>query len=47
MAGTSKYAKKFGVGYAFQVVEDFPSEPHDIRVDSVIDDSLEHPQYWS
>ncbi len=44
MAGTGKYATKFGVAYAFQIVEDLPNEPHDIRVNGVIDDSLEHPQ---
>jgi len=43
MAEASKPATKFGVAYAFQVVEDLPSEPHDIRVNGVIDDSLEHP----
>jgi len=43
MAEASKYATKFGVAYAFQIAEDLPSEPHDIRIDSVIDDSLERP----
>jgi len=43
MAGASKHATKFGVAYAFQIAEDLPSEPHDIRIDGVIDDSLEHP----
>jgi len=37
MAGADKYAKKFGIAYTFQVVEDLPSEPHDIRVNSIID----------
>jgi len=43
MADAYKRAMKIGVAHAFQVVEDLPSEPHDIRVDSVIDDSLEYP----
>jgi len=44
MAAADMRATKFGVAYAFQVVEDLPSEPHDIRVDGIIDDSPERPQ---
>jgi len=40
MADAYMRAMKIGVAHAFQVVEDLPSEPHDIHVDSVIDDSL-------
>jgi len=43
MAGAAKRAMKIGVAYAFQIAEDLPSEPHDIRVNSIIDDSLEQP----
>lgn len=39
MAEANKSALKLGIAYAFQVVESLPSEPHDIRLDAVVDDS--------
>jgi len=42
MADADKHATKFGIAYVFQVTEDLPSEPHDIRIDGIVDDSLEH-----
>jgi len=40
MAGAGKDAMKLGIAHAFQVVEDLPSEPHDIRVDAVVSDCV-------
>ena len=40
MANASATARKLGIAYAFQVVKDLPSEPHDIRLTGVIDDCL-------
>lgn len=31
---------KIGVGHGFQIVADLPSEPHDIRLDSVVTDDV-------
>ena len=31
-----------GIAHAFQVVDDLPSEPHDVPLARVVDDSLEH-----
>lgn len=39
MAEAKGGARKIGIAYGFQVVEDLPSEPHDIRLTSVICDS--------
>lgn len=39
MAGADKRARKLGIAYSFQVVECLPSEPHDICLDAVVDDS--------
>jgi len=36
MVEADKRALKLGVAYAFQVLENLPSEPHDIGVDSVV-----------
>lgn len=36
----SAKATKIGVGYEFQLVDDIPSEPHDVPVDYVITQSL-------
>ena len=37
-----KGALKLGIAHAFQVVDDLPSEPHDVPLAGVVDDSLEH-----
>ena len=39
LAGASRDAPKYGIAHAFQIVDDLPSEPHDIRLTGVIDDS--------
>ena len=39
LAEAPKDAVKLGIAYAFQVVDDLPSEPHDIPLAGVIDDS--------
>ena len=39
LADAQKDAVKLGVAHAFQVVDDLPSEPHDILLTGVIDDS--------
>jgi len=38
MAGADKGALKLGIAHAFQVMEHLPGEPHDIRLDGLIDD---------
>ena len=37
-----KFPLSIGIAYAFQVVDDLPSEPHDVPLAGVVDDSLEH-----
>ena len=39
LADATKASLKIGIAYAFQVVDDLPSEPHDILLTGVIDDS--------
>ena len=39
LADATKDAVKLGIAHAFQVVDDLPSEPHDILLTGVIDDS--------
>ena len=40
LADAPKDAVKLGVAHSFQIVEDLPTEPHDIRLAAVVDDSL-------
>ena len=40
LADAPKDAVKLGVAHSFQIVEDLPNEPHDIRLAAVVDDSL-------
>lgn len=35
-----KDARKIGIAHVFQVVDDLPSEPHDVELTDVVDDSL-------
>ena len=37
-----KFPLSIGIAHAFQVVDDLPSEPHDVPLAGVVDDSLEH-----
>ena len=39
LADATKDAVKLGIAHAFQVVDDLPSEPHDILLTGAIDDS--------
>ena len=39
MVGAPKDSLKIGIAHAFQVLDDLPSEPHDILLTGVIDDS--------
>lgn len=41
LAQAPKHAVKVGVAYSFQIVDDLPSEPHDVRLTAVVDDSLD------
>ena len=43
LAGAAKHSLKFGIAHGFQVVGELPSEPHDIRLDGIVDDMLDHP----
>lgn len=43
MAQSAKDALRIGVAHAFQVVDDLPSEPHDIPLTEVVDDCLDDP----
>ena len=40
LASASKSARKIGVAHGFQIVDDLPNEPHDIRMDGVVTDTL-------
>ena len=40
LASAPKDAAKIGVAYSVQVVDGFPSEPHDVPLSAVVDDSL-------
>jgi len=40
LADAPKGAVKLGVAHSFQIVDDLPAEPHDIRLTAVVDDSL-------
>ena len=40
LASAPEDAVKIGVAYSFQIVTDLPSEPHDIPLTDVVDDSL-------
>ena len=42
LVNAPKGALKLGIAHAFQVVDDLPSEPHDVPLAGVVDDSLEH-----
>ena len=39
LANAAKAALKYGIAHAFQVVGELPSEPHDIPLTAVVDDS--------
>ncbi len=41
LASAPKGAVKIGVAYSFQIVDDLPSEPHDIPLTDIVDSSLE------
>ena len=41
LASAPKGAVKIGVAYSFQIVDDLPSEPHDIPLTEVVDGSPE------
>ncbi|MGN0855070.1 MAG: 5-formyltetrahydrofolate cyclo-ligase [Kiritimatiellia bacterium] len=38
MAGAREDAVKIGVAHAFQMVDDLPDEPHDVRLTAVVDE---------
>lgn len=40
LAMASKSARKIGVAHKFQIVENLPNEPHDIKMDAVVTDTL-------
>ena len=40
LASAPKDAAKIGVAYSVQVVDGLPSEPHDVPLSDVVDDSL-------
>ena len=41
LANAAKGVVKVGVAYSFQLVDDLPSEPHDILLTDIVDDSLD------
>lgn len=41
LADAAADAPRFGVAYGFQIVADLPSEPHDVPLSFVVDDSAE------
>ena len=40
LASASKWAHKFGVAHEFQIVDDLPNEPHDVKMDGIVTDSF-------
>ena len=40
LASASKDSVKVGVAYSFQMVDALPSEPHDVQLTAVVDDSM-------
>ena len=38
LAEASEDAPKYGIAHAFQILDDLPSEPHDILLSGVVDD---------
>ena len=40
LASASKWSNKIGVAHEFQIVDDLPYEPHDIKMDGVVTDTL-------
>ena len=40
LSAAPKSAVKIGVAYSFQIVADLPSEPHDVPLTGVVDDSI-------
>ena len=41
LANAAKGVVKVGVAYSFQIADDLPSEPHDILLTDIVDDSLD------
>ena len=41
LASAPKGSIKIGVAYSFQIVDDLPSEPHDVALTDVVEDALE------
>ena len=42
LLGDIKFPLSIGIAHTFQVVDDLPSEPYDVPLAGVVDDSLEH-----
>ena len=40
LASASKWSNKIGVAHGFQIVENLPHEPHDIKMDAVVTDNF-------
>lgn len=40
LASASKWSNKIGVAHEFQIVDDLPNEPHDVKMDDVVTDSF-------
>jgi 5,10-methenyltetrahydrofolate synthetase len=40
LAAASESARKIGVAHEFQIVDDLPHEPHDVRMDGIITNTL-------
>ena len=40
LASASKWSNKIGVAHEFQIVDDLPYEPHDIKMDGVVTDTV-------
>jgi len=40
LASASKWSNKIGVAHEFQIVDDLPHEPHDVKMDDVVTDNF-------